>query len=81
VERESQPASSWPPSRPPADLTVTASGAITAFGAQTPTSAFADQSLPLNARELIRAAELDDLQCPRGLSVEEAIGDLPAIPA
>lgn len=40
-----------------------------------------DQSLQFNAQELIRAAELDDPQCPPGLSVEEAIGDLPAISA
>jgi DNA (cytosine-5)-methyltransferase 1 len=40
-----------------------------------------DQSLQLKAQELIKAAGVDDLQCPPGLSVEEAIGDLPAIPA
>jgi DNA (cytosine-5)-methyltransferase 1 len=33
------------------------------------------------ARELIRAAEEGRPSCPPGLSVEEAIGDLPAIPA
>ena len=33
------------------------------------------------ARGLIRAADAEDLQCPVGLSVEEAIGDLPSIPA
>jgi DNA (cytosine-5)-methyltransferase 1 len=40
-----------------------------------------DQSLQFNAQELIKAAGVDDPQCPPGLSVEEAIGDLPAIPA
>jgi DNA (cytosine-5)-methyltransferase 1 len=40
-----------------------------------------DQSFQFNAQELIRAADVDDPQCPRGLSVEEAIGDLPSIAA
>jgi len=40
-----------------------------------------DQSLQIKAQDLIKAAEADDPQCPRGLSVEEAIGDLPSIPA
>jgi DNA (cytosine-5)-methyltransferase 1 len=40
-----------------------------------------DQSLQFNAQELIRAATEDDPQCPPGLSVEDAIGDLPSIPA
>jgi len=40
-----------------------------------------DQSLQFKAQELIKAADADDPQCPRGLSVEEAIGDLPSIPA
>jgi DNA-cytosine methyltransferase len=40
-----------------------------------------DQSLQFKAQELIKAAGVDDPQCPPGLSVEEAIGDLPAIPA
>jgi DNA (cytosine-5)-methyltransferase 1 len=40
-----------------------------------------DQSPQFKARELIRSAEADDPQCPPGLSVEEAIGDLPAIEA
>ncbi len=33
------------------------------------------------ARDLIRAAEAGEPVCPPGLSVEEAIGDLPSIPA
>lgn len=33
------------------------------------------------ARDLIRAAEAGEPLCPPGLSVEEAIGDLPVIPA
>jgi DNA (cytosine-5)-methyltransferase 1 len=33
------------------------------------------------ARELIRAADLGEPQCPPGLSVAEAIGDLPALKA
>ena len=40
-----------------------------------------DQSFQFKAQDLIKAAEADDPQCPRGLSVEEAIGDLPSIPA
>jgi DNA (cytosine-5)-methyltransferase 1 len=40
-----------------------------------------DQSFQFNAQDLIRAAAADDPQCPRGLSVEEAIGDLPSIKA
>ena len=40
-----------------------------------------DQSLQFNAQELIKAATEDDPQCPPGLSVEDAIGDLPSIPA
>jgi DNA (cytosine-5)-methyltransferase 1 len=40
-----------------------------------------DQSLQFSAQELIKSAGLDDPQCPPGLSVEEAIGDLPSIPA
>ena len=40
-----------------------------------------DQSPQFKARELIRAAEANDPQCPPGLSVEEAIGDLPSIDA
>ncbi len=40
-----------------------------------------DQSLQFKAQDLIKAAGVDDPQCPPGLSVEEAIGDLPAIPA
>lgn len=40
-----------------------------------------DQSLQFNAQELIKAATEDDPQCPPGLSVEDAIGDLPSIRA
>jgi DNA (cytosine-5)-methyltransferase 1 len=40
-----------------------------------------DQSLQFNAQELIKAADADDPRCPPGLSVEEAIGDLPSIAA
>lgn len=40
-----------------------------------------DESLQFTAQELIRAATADEPQCPPGLSVEEAIGDLPAIAA
>lgn len=40
-----------------------------------------DQSLQFTAQELIKAATEDDPQCPVGLSVEDAIGDLPSIPA
>lgn len=40
-----------------------------------------DQSLQFTAQELIKAATEDDPQCPAGLSVEDAIGDLPSIPA
>lgn len=40
-----------------------------------------DQSLQFNAQELIKAADADDPRCPPGLSVEEAIGDLPSIVA
>jgi DNA (cytosine-5)-methyltransferase 1 len=50
---------------------------------EAPTAPFpeGDQSLQFKAQELIKAADIDDPQCPPGLSVEEAIGDLPAIPA
>jgi DNA (cytosine-5)-methyltransferase 1 len=40
-----------------------------------------DQSLQFKAQELIKAAGVHDPQCPPGLSVEEAIGDLPSIRA
>jgi DNA (cytosine-5)-methyltransferase 1 len=40
-----------------------------------------DQSFQFTAQELIKAASADDPQCPAGLSVEDAIGDLPSIPA
>jgi DNA (cytosine-5)-methyltransferase 1 len=40
-----------------------------------------DQSLQFTAQELIKAASEDDPRCPPGLSVEDAIGDLPSIPA
>jgi DNA (cytosine-5)-methyltransferase 1 len=40
-----------------------------------------DQSFQFTAQELIKAATEDDPRCPAGLSVEDAIGDLPAIPA
>jgi DNA (cytosine-5)-methyltransferase 1 len=38
-----------------------------------------DASSPLRASELIRAAAAGEPTCPPGLSVEEAIGDLPSI--
>lgn len=40
-----------------------------------------DQSLQFTAQELIKTADEDDPRCPPGLSVEEAIGDLPSLPA
>jgi DNA (cytosine-5)-methyltransferase 1 len=40
-----------------------------------------DLSPQFKASELIRAADAEDPQCPAGLSVEEAIGDLPSISA
>lgn len=36
---------------------------------------------PFTAKQLIRFAEAGEPKCPPGLSVEEAIGDLPSVPA
>jgi DNA (cytosine-5)-methyltransferase 1 len=41
----------------------------------------ADEVGPFTGQELIRAAEAGEAKCPPGLSVEEAIGDLPSIDA
>lgn len=40
-----------------------------------------DRSIEFTAQELIRAADGGEPRCPPGLSVEDAIGDLPAIEA